>query len=295
MRRINTTEAYSKILNIRTYVFENILLQIIKGDTIGYDANKYLKRIVSLHVKKIELANLISKITQEDAKKGLEASHLQDKEIKKNIFSVSIYPVSDAIKNLVGYIYENILFYPTYWNGLEEGPFSKMGFKSAFFDSQNNAICPYCDSTEDLTLLNFEIDHLLPKSDFPLLCINEMNLIPCCTACNHQHYGKGDRWNEKYYNLFKIILGSKIKFKFEPNIKIVGIDDISENFLKLIKLEIRHNKAAFSSKITLLGKKVFKDLKKQKANRTFLDEQAPHYFLIKEMYKYYSKKYRSIL
>jgi len=293
MRKIKITEAYSKIFNIRIYVFENILSQIANGDDLNYEANKYLSRIKSLHVKKRELANLILEVTQEDAKNGLRISRLQDAEIKNDIFSVSTYPVSDEVKKLVKYIYENILFYSNYWNTLGEGEFSKMEFKRAFFGSQKNAICPYCDSFEDLELLSFEIDHLLPKSDFPLLYINEMNLIPCCVTCNHQHYGKGNRWNKKYYNLFKIILGLKIKFKFEPTLEIAGIDDISEDFVKLIKLESRYNNGTFPNEIARLKKKVFKDLKKQKTNRTFLDEQAPRYFLIKEIYDYFLKEYGS--
>lgn len=295
MRQIKATQAYSKISNIRIHVFENILSQIITESAINYDANKYLERIKSLSTKKISLTNLISKISLEDARSGLRTCNLQNREIRNNIFSVSKYPVSNEIKNLVEFIYEDILFYPTYWNGLDEGGFSKMIFKKIFFTAQQNAVCPYCDSAEDLSLLTFEIDHLLPKSDFPLLYINEMNLFPCCPTCNHQHYGKGNRWNEEYYDLFKIILGSKIKFLFEPNLKITGTDDISENFLQLIKLETRHNDDTFSNKISTYKKKIFKDLKKQKTNRTFLDSQAPHYFLIKEIYNYYSKKYRSIL
>ena len=294
MRKIKTRKTYSKILNIRINVFENILSQIIAGKPIDYNANKYLERIKPLRVKKTMLDNLIAVISIKDAKKGLITSNLQNQEIKKNIFSVLKRQVSNKIRDLIEFVYENILFYPTYWNGLNEGNYSKMIFKNEFFTSQKNYICPYCDSEEDLSLLNFEIDHLLPKSDFPLLYLNEKNLFPCCATCNHQHYGKGNRWNDKYYNLFKNTLGLKIKFEFEPDFKITGLDSISEDFLKLIRLKNRYNSDAFSGEISTLEKKVFRDLKNKKTNRTFLDSQAKQYFLIKEMYQYYSNKYKTI-
>jgi len=288
MKKIKTTEIYSKISNIRKYVFENILSQIIKGDGIDFTMNKYLKRIEKLRTNKKIFIDLISKVSQENAKESLKISILQNKEIKKSIFSVSKMEISDNIVDLLEFIYEKILFSESYWRGLDEGVFSKILFKKNFFEKQGDGVCPYCNSEEDLMFLNFEIDHLLPKTEFPLLYINESNLIPCCKTCNHNFYGKGNRWNDKYYNLFKNTLGLKVRFEFEPEFRIIGVNNISDDFLDLIKLKDRSKQDMFTLKINSLKQKVFRDLKKQKTNRTFLDFQAPNYFLIKAIYEYYT-------
>ncbi|NCF06559.1 MULTISPECIES: HNH endonuclease [Kosakonia] len=47
-------------------------------------------------------------------------------------------------------------------------------------------ICPYCAQRNVSTL-----DHYLPKSLYPKLVVNPLNLIPCCMECNHikrEHY-----------------------------------------------------------------------------------------------------------
>lgn len=47
-------------------------------------------------------------------------------------------------------------------------------------------ICPYCAQRNVST-----IDHYLPKSSYPKLVVNPLNLIPCCMECNHikrEHY-----------------------------------------------------------------------------------------------------------
>ena len=291
MRRVNFTETYNQIRDIRVNVFENILIQIVENKEIDYNANKYLKRIESLNSHE-KINALISKISSKNAREELTIIQEQNRKIKNNIICASKHRTSKKINGLAEYIYNNILFNPTYWKKVDGVFSSKMTFKEKFFDAQKNAVCPYCDSFEDLSLLSFEIDHLLPKSSFPLLYINEMNLFPCCKTCNHQHHGKGNRWNKKYYNMFKNTIGLKAIFKFKGDLEIKGKDRISGDFLKLIKLESRLNKKTFKNKICLIKKKVLKDIKNKKTNRNFIDKNAPNYFLIKKMYDYLLKEYR---
>lgn len=52
--------------------------------------------------------------------------------------------------------------------------------------SAKDDICPYCAQRNVSTL-----DHYLPKSLYPKLVVNPLNLIPCCMECNHikrEHY-----------------------------------------------------------------------------------------------------------
>lgn len=57
--------------------------------------------------------------------------------------------------------------------------------------SAKDDICPYCAQRNVSTL-----DHYLPKSLYPKLVVNPLNLIPCCMECNHikrEHYPKNNK------------------------------------------------------------------------------------------------------
>lgn len=56
-----------------------------------------------------------------------------------------------------------------------------------------NGRCPICG---DGKLKN--LDHFLPKSKFPLLCVTPANLIPVCRDCNMD---KSDTFDPDYYSL----------------------------------------------------------------------------------------------
>ena len=53
--------------------------------------------------------------------------------------------------------------------------------------------CPICGSGK---LKN--LDHFLPKSKYPLLCVTPANLIPVCRDCN---FDKKDEFNTDYYSI----------------------------------------------------------------------------------------------
>lgn len=48
--------------------------------------------------------------------------------------------------------------------------------------------CTYCEQTQ-ITSGTHELDHYLPKSEFPILALNFYNLIPSCKACNQTFKG----------------------------------------------------------------------------------------------------------
>lgn len=54
-----------------------------------------------------------------------------------------------------------------------------------------NGRCPICGSGKVRNL-----DHFLPKSSYPLLCVVPANLIPLCRDCN---FDKKDSYNTDYY------------------------------------------------------------------------------------------------
>ena len=56
-----------------------------------------------------------------------------------------------------------------------------------------NGRCPICGGSK---LKN--LDHFLPQSEYPLLCVTPANLIPVCRDCN---FDKGKYFNTNYYKL----------------------------------------------------------------------------------------------
>lgn len=66
--------------------------------------------------------------------------------------------------------------------------------KNTFVSNLGLRVCPYCGRAYIFSVLpkrngqtvkvKAEIDHFLPKSQFPFLAVNFYNMIPSCTSCN---------------------------------------------------------------------------------------------------------------
>lgn len=77
-------------------------------------------------------------------------------------------------------------------------------------NESNNRKCPYCDER-----IANELDHYLPKSEYPLFAITVENLVPICSMCNREKL-------------------AKIPSKIEEEIIHPYFDDVeSENWLRL--------------------------------------------------------------
>ncbi len=68
--------------------------------------------------------------------------------------------------------------------------------------------CPYCNAetvgivypANDGQKESFSaIDHILPKSDYPLLALSLYNLVPACYRCNSQFKGEKDRFDLEHW------------------------------------------------------------------------------------------------
>lgn len=84
-------------------------------------------------------------------------------------YTVNQLNMSDSESKLVRKLYDSRLV-------------SKTGIcRSVYTDiKKTSAFCPYCEYGEV-----YEVDHYLPKDDFPELNILPINLVPICHACNH--------------------------------------------------------------------------------------------------------------
>lgn len=65
----------------------------------------------------------------------------------------------------------------------------KLGGK--LVDALHITTCPYCNrqfiySFKGVRKERPELDHFLPKNEFPIFCLSFYNLIPVCHSCNHE-------------------------------------------------------------------------------------------------------------
>jgi hypothetical protein len=74
---------------------------------------------------------------------------------------------------------------PTYWGDFPEA------FLMAWLadrHSDRTVVCAYCDlplmSTEPTSFRHGTVDHLLPKSRYRQLELDQLNIVPCCYRCN---------------------------------------------------------------------------------------------------------------
>ena len=74
---------------------------------------------------------------------------------------------------------------------------SRTAGRKAYYDKikepVNGKVCPVCGEKGKITL-----DHFLPKSEYPTLCVAPDNLIPICLECNTE---KGTKSESKGYGL----------------------------------------------------------------------------------------------
>ena len=136
-----------------------------------------------------------------------------------------------------------------------------------FFHKIPLDVCPYClsnyvrsyvikrrikktDEEKEVTTLNFQLDHFLPKDKFPFLALNFYNLIPSCPSCNHKKSNKLPPLDNIYSSTS---ISDKISWHFDElslaeryidenaNLRVfLNIDNCTKpekSYLKLIHLE----------------------------------------------------------
>lgn len=168
MRKIDPAAIPDNISLFRINVLEAILCQKTVLSNIDYTSNSYLRRLFRLRKRRKELDSLCSQIGKAESISILAIYVVQSRTIKNDPFALIEHSLSPALSAIVDILY-GTLFDPDYWIGMGLPPFSKMVFKEHFYKAHSWWVCPYCDMAKDLENASFEVDHLLPKSRFPLL------------------------------------------------------------------------------------------------------------------------------
>lgn len=156
-------------------------------------------------------------------------------------------PFKDKLLKVLGYSFlrsnENNALYPKFYDNL--------GIKA----------CVYCNSQLTITVDNkggkksakFEVDHFIPKSDYPCFSISFFNLYPVCSSCNgkksnnavgfHLYSNKSKEIKESYFE-FEIEKKSLAKFRLscvESELNIEFKDSINSELNETFLLEGIYN------------------------------------------------------
>ncbi|PET28313.1 hypothetical protein CN518_24530 [Bacillus anthracis] len=172
----------------------------------------------------------------------------QNRKINEGDYNIQESNLCGLFRGLfVDFYYTKFFIDNKIWMAINGGGYNRKSFHENFRRDNNNlAVCPYCDIDTTVSVSNNNIEHFLPKSKFPLLAMNPLNLISSCIACNKSQEGKGDRISP-----FPIItpyseqISNAAEFKpdfFSRKITLINKgEDAHNNYFNLLQLYSRYS------------------------------------------------------
>ena len=161
------------------------------------------------------------------------------------------------------YLYEKAFADERIWNHLQPSAFSRSIFHSNFReDNPHVPACPYCDLDTVNATANSSVEHFLPRSVFPYLAMNALNLMPSCTACNTSWQGKGKKYMAGVASPMQSDVGSAVCFGFDATKEVVSVvADVSnapvQIYIDLIGLAPRYATNRVYADVSTAGEALF--------------------------------------
>ncbi|MCR4677545.1 MAG: HNH endonuclease [Lachnospiraceae bacterium] len=103
--------------------------------------------------------------------------------VPQNVAGLTVYTINPGDKKKIKKVYTQKF--------AKKGSIGKDYYEAIMLNA--NGRCPICGDGKPKNL-----DHFLPKSKYPLLCVTPANLVPVCRDCN---IDKGDEFDTNYYLL----------------------------------------------------------------------------------------------
>lgn len=190
----------------------------------------------------------------------------QNQEVSTGNYSISQVPVNSYIKDIfIDFYYSNFFVDEYMWGILVGEKYNRSLFHRNFRKENNLSVCPYCDIDTIVSVSNINIEHFLPKSKFPLLAMNPLNLISSCYACNKAQEGKGNRVsNPPIVTPYNEMIGGNFEFKINFEDEFITLQNnggkAHENYIKLLKLDSRYADPFIFSNVDDRAKSLFESL-----------------------------------
>lgn len=171
----------------------------------------------------------------------------QTKQLDSGNYSLSVVKFKKSVKQIFAdYIYGVLFDNEDIWNSLNFPQLRRELFHDNFREDNNfPASCPYCDLDTIHARGSIKVEHLLPKSKFPLLSVYPLNLLSACESCNSGGFGKGAKVVPQLASPYFHSIGETIDFNFNLLAKTISIDAHAgqlgtEGFLSLLNLKNRY-------------------------------------------------------
>lgn len=204
--------------DFKQYLQNNINIKDYK--ILYYICKRQFKKI-----KFIDCINSLLKLDYNELEKYYKIYKKQNKKLEKRQFNIELIAIPKDLKIIfIDFFYENFFNNSKIWKLIGVSTFSKKEFHVNFKNENSIFVCPYCDAETFTNIGNSEIEHFFPKSQFPFLAMNGLNLISSCHSCNKSFEGKGNKKIPSPISMpYVQQIGDYIDFKI----------DISKNKLKL--------------------------------------------------------------
>jgi len=218
-------------------------------DQLTSDAEPTLIAALSLRRKGATLCQILDLLVREttnDVDLWVQAYESQAQAIRAGrapVLLVTPPRLSDVFSK---YLYEEGLTDPAIWDGIRGNTFTRKEFYENFqLDNPVVPACPYCDLDSINAVSNCNIEHFLPRSKFPFLSLNALNMFPSCHGCNGFWEGKGTHYSVEIPSLLNNQYGDDVAFNFDPTKARISLSSMSGNthtlqFIDLMQLERRY-------------------------------------------------------
>jgi hypothetical protein len=275
----------------------------------NYKILNYISKRKYKKKKFIDCINNLLKLDYNELEKYYNIYKEQNKKIEKNNLDIKIENIPKDLKAIfIEFFYEKFFNISKIWELIETEMFCRKKFHINFKKENSIFVCPYCDADTFTNSGNGEIEHFFPKSQFPFLAMNGLNLISSCHSCNKSFEGKGNKEIPSPISMpYLEQIGDCINFKIDILEKIIKLDtneDRITNYIDLFQLDKRYSEDIVYKYIIESGKswydKIIEYKKKTGYNissdelKKFIiiakknDEKVhPYFFALKSLYSNY--------
>lgn len=211
-----------------------------------YDVLLYICKGRANNIRFIDcVTQIVNEYTYDQIKKYYYIYIIQNKQIRKKEKNITFFEIPIPFQNIfVEFFYKKYFSRDKLWKYFDESSFSRKEFHENFKKDNNKIeVCPYCDIDTIRNRGNKQVEHFWPKSRFPFLAMNALNLISSCHSCNMPLEGKGNKVNGPISTPYIKQIGDYVNFSFDLSnrkLKISSYITDVDNYLDLLNLKVRY-------------------------------------------------------
>lgn len=199
--------------------------------SVNADELSYVNKLIQYSDDIITATPIVLKSYQTEFDNIINSNKVKTKKGKK---------FREKILTALSYTNRRSDFYPQY--------FQKIGIKACVYCNSQLTVCIDSEKKKQkIVKAKFQVDHYLPKSEYPCFSISLFNLYPVCASCNNSKSAKNVSFN--LYENTKNIVKSKFEFRLTPSSKAKYLLN-----RKLEEIELE-----FSEPVTKKKQQSFKD------------------------------------